>query len=151
MKSKTSVNLSFLVSILAMIFLLPVSGCKKNTDYGDIPFVTVSITLPLSLPEYSALNAIGNYVDITGGYKGIIVYRKSLDQFAAYERACPYDPNEPNALITVDSSGVICVDHHCGSKFNIMDGSVLNGPATRPLKQYYTDYDSGSLTLYIHN
>lgn len=131
-------------------FLLT-SSCKKSKTHPDIPNVNVNVLLQLSLPQYSSLNSIGNSIPIAGGYRGILVYRKSLDEFAAYEMACPYDPTNSNALIEVDSSGALGADQNCGSKFSLFDGSIVNGPSTLPLKQYRTDYDDGARTLHIFN
>ncbi|MBP6335613.1 MAG: hypothetical protein KA444_09090, partial [Bacteroidia bacterium] len=116
-----------------------------------IPNVTVNLSLPLSLPEYVALNSVGNSIEISGGYKGIIIYHRFQNEFVAFEKACPYDPLESAAIVEKDSSNVIGVDLNCGSKFFLTDGSILNGPATQSLKQYQTDYDAGSMTLYIFN
>jgi len=142
------------VSIISLLFLawaeVSISGCKKGEEY-NIPNVPVDIYIPLALPEYSALNSIGNHVIISGGYKGIIIFRRSIDQFSAYERACPFDPTASGSIVAPDSSLVLGVDYKCGSKFNFFDGSVVNGPATRPLKQYNCDYDAATMSLRIYN
>lgn len=132
------------------LLLSMILACKKGDDTA-IPNVNVEIYIPLALPEYSMLNSVGNHVLVSGGYKGIIVYRKSIDQFAAYERACPYDPTVSGSIVEPDSNQTIGVDRKCGSKFVFFDGSILNGPATRPLKQYHCDFDGlspGSLHIY---
>lgn len=133
------------------LFLLSNSSCKKDKNKGDIPNVTVNITLPLSLPEYAPLNSVGNSVEISGGYKGILVYHRFLNEFIAFELACTYDPLESASLVQKDSSNVIGIDYNCGSQFYLTDGSVLEGPASKSLKQYQTEYDASSHTLYIFN
>ena len=126
------------------------SSCRKEND-SQIPNVPVNLTLYLSLPEYSALNSVGNSITINGGYKGIIVYRKSIDAFAAYDRACSYDPTTSGSILYVDSSLVQAKDDKCGSRFSLFDGSITNGPASRPLRAYATEYDAAAQSLYIHN
>lgn len=131
---------------------LTLVACRKDGATDNIPNVAVEIYIPLSLPEYTALNSIGNYVLVNGGYRGIIVFRKSLTEFAAYERACPFDPTTAGSLVEPDSGNVSGVDRKCGSEFLFYDGSVLNGPATRPLKQYRCDFDGNSPgSLHIYN
>jgi len=118
--------------LLAILFVLAVSSldrCKK--DSSTIPAVYVDFYVYLSQPDNIKLNAVGGWEYFTGGVKGVIVYRKSSNEFVAYERSCPYDPNASNARIEVDSSNIIAVDRNCGSKFNMLDNSILNGPATR--------------------
>lgn len=136
---------------LSAIVVLLLFACKKSNEVDPIPTVPVNLTVPLRLPEYSALNSIGNYVYVNGGYKGIIIYRRTLDQFVAFERACPHHPTTNGAVVRVDSSGVMAVDQTCGSKFNLFDGSVVNGPAARPLRPYNVDYNQDNETLYIYN
>ena len=51
-----------------MIGWMAISSCRKEND-SQIPNVPVNMTLYLSLPEYSALNSVGNSITINGGYK----------------------------------------------------------------------------------
>lgn len=138
--------------IPVMLWLaLAILSCKKSDPYTDIPNVAVDVYIPLALPEYAPLNSVGNHVMVAGGYKGLIIFRKSIDEFAAYERACTFDPQASSSIIVADSSLVIGIDHTCGSRFNFFDGSVLNTPATRPMKQYACDYDPLTMSLRVHN
>ena len=142
-------NITILL-IPAMLILL-LLACKKSNVSNNIPNVSVQIYIPLSLPEYSSLNSPGNSITVSGGYKGIIVYRMSMTDFRTYDRACPYDPQVSSAIVDVDTNQALGVDRLCGSRFFFSDGSVYHSPATSPLKQYAVDYDQGSQTLYIHN
>jgi Rieske Fe-S protein len=45
-------------------------------------------------------------------------------------------------------SGISAIDSCCNSRFSIIDGSVINGPATRPLYQYRTLFDGNALRIY---
>lgn len=131
-----------------VVFLTLIFACKKSTD--QIPAASVDFYIYLTQPDFQTLNTVGNFVYVTGGVKGIIVYHKTIDEFVAYERACPYDPNVSSAIVSVDSSGLGLVDYNCGSKYNILDGSIVNGPTSYPLRQYYCEYD-GVSALHIHN
>lgn len=72
----------------------------------------------------------------------MLVYRKSQNEFMAYDRACPYKVEESTSLIVVDTTNnIIAVDESCGSKFQLLDGSTLQTPALVPLKQYRTVFD----------
>lgn len=128
-----------------------IQACKKSNSENNIPNVTVDRVVSLGLPQYAALNSIGNSLAIDGGVKGIVVYRRSIDEFTASERACPYDPSVNAAIIDIDTSQVIGVDRNCGSKFSFADGSIIQGPASRPMKQYVCEYDATNQTVYIHN
>lgn len=141
----------FVLSIIAGFTLLVIFSCKKSRDENSIPNVSVDLVVPLGLPQYASLNSIGNSLAISGGVKGIIVYRKSIDEFTASERSCPFDPLVNDAIIEIDTSQVIGVDRHCGSKFSFADGSIIQGPASRGLKQYTCEYDAATQQIYIHN
>ncbi len=139
----------YIISVLLLSSVLSLNQCKKDTS--TIPNTYVDLYVYLSQPIYANLNSVGNWSYLTNvGVKGIILYRKSTSDFVAYERSCPYDPNATNAKIEVDASNVIGVDHNCGSKFNLVDNSILSGPAARQMKTYVADYD-GAQTVHIHN
>jgi len=99
---------------------------------------------------YSQLNVVGGWVYLTADApsRGIIVYKLSQDEFKAYERICPYDPDMINARVQVEKSSVTGIDSLCGSRFILTDGQPFKGPATLPLKQYQTAYDGNTLHIY---
>jgi len=133
---------------LFFVFLLFLLNCQ--TSENKIPYVYVNIVLDLDKPEFMDLNAIGNYVYITGGVSGIVVYRDGLTDFLAYDRACPYDPE--CGRVKVDDTGYRLVDTCCGSTFSLtMDGAVLKGPADRTLRKYITYYNENTNQLIITN
>jgi len=150
-KSGSTVQIRYFLPFFIIFLLFGSTACKKDKNNGNIPNVTVNLSLPLALPEYAPLNSVGNSIEIQGGYKGILVYHRFQNEYIAFELACTYDPLEANAIVEKDSSNVIGVDYHCGSRFYLTDGSVLQGPANQSLKQYQTEYDAGSNTLYIFN
>lgn len=144
-RSAEAMRPSLLLLVLAAFVLS--SGCKKEKESG-VPMTGVNITLNLSLPEYNDLTAIGGWVYLTGGSQGLIVYRKSQDEFVAMDRHCPYQP-ENLCHVTVDNTDVIARDTACcHSAFLIIDGSVTQGPSTFGLKQYHTTFNGTVLRIY---
>ena len=134
----------FLITILSLIFI----KCDKNNN-DVVPNVYVNFTIYINEPDYAELNAIGNSVMVTGGSKGIIIYRSSLNEFCAYDRCCTYKPSEKDEYVQLLEQGSpIVVDSTCGSKFNLVDGSVINGPAVLPLKKYNADFDGNGVHVY---
>jgi nitrite reductase/ring-hydroxylating ferredoxin subunit len=86
---------------------------------------------------------------VTGGNRGIVVYRKSQTEFVALERTCSYKPSESNARVEVDTNtNLFLQDNSCGSKFLITDGSVQNSPASYPLRHYNTSFDGTYIHIY---
>ena len=134
-----------------ILLLLVVSycfSCKKQSNSG-VALTTVDISLYANNPSFFNLNAIGGYVNITGGVRGILVYRKTSSDFMAYDRNCTYQSTQLCATVSVDATHILAGDSCCGSKYSIYDGTVTHGPATLPLKQYQTTWDG--TTLHIFN
>lgn len=133
------------VSILSFFI-----SCKKDKENEPVPNTYVDIYININEPAYNNLNAVSGWIYITGGNRGIIVYRKSLTEFLAFDRTCTYNSSAANARVFVDIDNITVKDTTCGSKFIITDGSVLNTPASLPLKQYTTSFD-GSAYVHIYN
>ena len=86
----------------------------------------------------------------TGGVNGIVVFRLSEWEFTAFDRACPFDWDDPDApRVSVEDDGMTLKCEKCGTLYNILDGGVIIGSSQYPLKQYYTNYDG--MRLRVHN
>lgn len=134
----------FIAAIVVFCFFFT----RCDIDHPTIPEVKVNFTIYPNNVDYVNLNYYGGYMYFTGGVAGIVVYRLDNTTFFAYDRACPYDWEEHDAWIWVEESGLTLIDRHCGSRFNILDGSVISGPAKYPLKMYRTRYDGMILKVY---
>lgn len=139
--------IGYLLLFLLFVCLLP--QCKKEKQQNEVPTVAVSIALDPNSTEYLRLNSVNGWEYLTGGYRGIIVFRASTNGFMAYDRACPYDWNQTSSRMVVDSSGITTVCPSCNSKFILIDGSPYSGPSPYPMKQYQTSFNG--TTLYIYN
>jgi nitrite reductase/ring-hydroxylating ferredoxin subunit len=137
------------VSLVMGLLLLLSSSCKKEEQPTEIPYVLVNFSLNPNSTEYYNLNSVNGWETVTGGYNGILIFRKTIEEFAAYERACPYDPLKPGAQVKVDASGITCYCPVCGSKYILVDGTPYEGPSRYTLKPYSAVYD-GTM-LYISN
>jgi nitrite reductase/ring-hydroxylating ferredoxin subunit len=133
----------FVFLFLSIILL---TSCNKNKN-GIVPYVYVNVQLYASDPQFVQLNAVGNYIYYSAGYKGIIIYKRGPNEFAAYERACTYDPESDCDGVVVLSDNFTLQDSCCNSKFQVNDGSVSQGPATRALVQYQTYFDGTILRI----
>lgn len=132
--------------LLTILLLSP--ACDKQTTHDTIPNVAVDIYIDVNSTLYVQLSTVGGWLNLYGGYKGVMVYRVSAEEFVAYDRACPYDPYEPTSQLEMDLGNLTVVDTVCKSKFVILDGSVLEGPATVPMRRYNTAFDGNILRIY---
>lgn len=135
---------------LLFFLLFIVLNFDCHTDGNKIPYVYVDFMIDMDLPEFFELNTIGNYVYVTGGVSGIIIYRDSRDVFYAYERACPYDP-ECGRVSVIDGEDKM-IDSCCGSEYSLsLEGAVLKGPSNSPLLRYQTIYYPATNQLRVFN
>ncbi|MEO5571107.1 MAG: hypothetical protein ABIT08_15595 [Bacteroidia bacterium] len=137
-------KIRLLVSLLIIHFLLLTSCGNDNTVQGTYVDTYIYLTEPSAIQ----LNAVGGWIYYAGGSKGLIIYRRSTNEFSAYDRQCTYDPNASCSLLQVQSSGLSVVDSCCGSEFNLVYGSVTKGPASQSMIQYKTFYDGNSVHVY---
>ncbi|MCR5013888.1 MAG: hypothetical protein K6A28_03825 [Bacteroidales bacterium] len=145
-----------LTLILSLVTVLFIGSCKEPLVNPNYPTGVVNFTIyPNSIHEYE-LNVVSGYKYYTSDpestSRGIIVYRLSQDEFLAYDRL---PPNEPNACcdaqgnctrLVVDFPFV--VDNCNQIKYNILDGSIVEGDGIYPLIQYHTSYNGSELRIY---
>lgn len=141
--------MSLKISILFVLFIF-VSSCKEEKH--PIPNVPVDIQIDPNSPEFPYLQIDNGSAYVRGGYNGngIIVFKKPFADFVAFDRTCPHDIYNTNSVVIVQNPyDIIATDTVCGSRFSLLDGSVLEGPSKFPLKQYDANYSNG--WLYIRN
>ena len=137
--------------LVILIFLLGVISCD-NTPYNpNIPNVHINFSIEPNSIFYQELNTVSGYREVTAPWpsRGIIIYRYSLDEFKAYERQSPNDPNHcgENSRLIVEFPFVVdtCLD----VKYSILDGSIFTqGYMGYPLIEYRTQYDGRILRVF---
>ncbi|HLU85807.1 MAG TPA: hypothetical protein VKZ45_10055 [Vicingaceae bacterium] len=139
-------KLFFKITLFTLI-IISFSSCNKDEN-ANIPYVPVNIYMQTTDPQFIQLNAVNSWIYITGGSRGIIVYKVSNEQFRAFDRHCTFQPAETCALVNVETNNVSALCDCCGSQFLITDGSVLRSPAVLPLREYNTSYDGATLRIF---
>jgi len=122
---------------LTALAFLSLSGCQETP--GVIPYVDVQVDINLGLPAYNILNFPGNWLYISGGSRGLIVYRYTLDEFVVLDRHATWDVGA-GCQCTVSQDGYTIQDPCSGSQWYIFDGSIIQGPTTAPLERYTTTW-----------
>ena len=123
-------------------------SCTEDNDL--IPNVYVNFNIQLNSAEFSNLQAVGNSEYVTGGVKGIILYRYDFDTFLAFDRACSFRPSIDCERVKIDNKTgtTLLTDSCCGSKFLITDGYPIEGSALLPLKRYNTSFDGENISVF---
>ncbi|MDZ4667186.1 MAG: hypothetical protein SGJ00_04810 [bacterium] len=154
--------------ILLVVGLIQNLGCKKSknqvSNQDFFPSVMVDFYINLDLPLYADLNFPNSYFYEKGqGYKqrGVIVYNTGFtgpDQYVSFDRSCPYKVDSACSIVSVDSSSLFyrCGQYTgvggrfvpcCNSKFVSGNGGQVDGPADRPLRQYYVSLNGRILHI----
>lgn len=129
--------------------LLPfwISGCEKEgeddtTDGNNNDTVNNDLQVDLSLSEYSALNDEFGSVKLSSN--NIIVINTGGGNYVALSFICTH--RSCSLSYNSSANNLPCPCH--GSVFDI-NGNVLEGPATLPLKKYTTVLDGNVLKIDI--
>lgn len=127
---------------------------KENPVDKLIPFVPVDLMIDPHSPQFvpgpngnGDLSIFGNWRYFNSGFRGIIIYNAGYENYKAYERTAPYGfPNDVNCKVVVDDTHLFAIDPCSNSKYKLLDGSPVEGPAILSLKQYKTHFDG----IYLH-
>lgn len=138
------------VRIILLLVLTAAVSCRKNKNH-PVPSIPFDITINMSLPSYSELQGVGGWTYVAGGSRGIIVYRKSYDQFVAFDRQSPAEGGADCATpLTPDSTNFLQLNDVCsGATFSLYDGSPMSG-SEFGLRQYQATWD-GNYIVRIFN
>lgn len=139
-------KLQFILLIVITVF----ARCSKNKNH-PVPSIPFDITIDINLPSYNNLIGVGGWTYVAGGSRGIIVYRRSIDEFVAYDRHAPSDPEgscfEP--LFPTAENFLTLKDTCSSATFSLYDGSPISG-SEFGLRQYQTNFN-GSNLVRIYN
>jgi len=134
---------------LILLFAVAIACFSCGKSGSPIPNVSVNFQDALTDPRLSALNVPGGSVVLNGfGVAGLILHREADGSYACYDRCSTYLPQN-RCAVTLDAGGFTVTDPCSGSKFSLIDGSPVKGPASISLKSYYIDVSNEE--LYVSN
>ncbi len=134
---------------LVMGVIVSLSSACEGEDFCDnLPYVVVDTVINLNNQQYQELRLDQGFVEILGGYRGIIIYRENALTYRAFEKASPHRVDEACAEVFVDLSGLF-MREGCDQLIYDFAGTPSGGVAQCPLRRYSTQLE-GSL-LYIYN
>ena len=136
--------------VLFFLLIIITSSCIKNNN-NPVPSIPFDITIDINLPSYNQLQGVGAWTYVVGGSRGIIVYRRSMDEFVAFDRHSPMDPNGTCFLpLFPDQDNFLQLKDTCSNAiFSLYDGGPISG-SNYGLRQYATQFN-GSNLLRIYN
>tara|TARA_Y100000385_G_scaffold274299_1_gene317312 strand:+ start:1669 stop:2094 length:426 start_codon:yes stop_codon:yes gene_type:complete len=136
--------------ILFILLTFSLGGCVKNSEH-PVPNLPFDITIDLALPSYNSLIGVSGWAYVNVGSKGVIVYRRGIDEFIAFDRHSPADINgECDYPLFPDNNNYLVLKDSCNNAtFSLYDGSPISG-SEYGLRQYQTVWD-GNQGLRIYN
>ena len=136
---------------LISILIFGMFTCEDTPHNPNIPDAYINFSIEPNSTFYSELNTVSGWMYVTAPpeSRGIIIYRYSLDEFKAYERQSPNEPNSCGEYSRLIVDFPFVVDTCQDVKYSILDGSVFTeGYKGYPLIQYHTQYDGSTLRIY---
>lgn len=133
-RSRRDVLCGLAVALVAPGALVAACGGEDSGDQGGGGGAGGTAALA-DIPDGGGL-----VVDNPAGGKALLV--RNGQDVIAYNASCTH----MGSIIGVPKDGVSTCPNH-GSKFKMDDGSVVNGPATKPLEKLEVQVTGGQVTL----
>lgn len=120
-----------------------VQGCAA-TGLPAYRYDHPGTAIDLYLKWYPELLTTGGAIELllTGGVKSLYVVRLSFSRFAAVSPVCTHK----GCLVGMGENIFKCPCH--GSKYSL-DGSLISGPAEKPLRSFRTQYLETSVRIFL--
>lgn len=139
------------VAVVMSVFFLSLFSCNGKQVESPVPNIPFDISLNLTLPLYEPLlHPMSGIVFTSGGSRGIAILRISQDQFAIFDRHCPFKVEEGCAVVEdPDNIAALIDDSCCSSRFNMVNAGLPDvGPATTALRSYKYTFNGSILRIY---
>ncbi len=145
-----------LLAVIGFIILLTLPSCNKEEQNPNIPDVYINITIDPNSTVYQEINTSGGWMYLTSNppSRGIIVYRLTQDEFLAYDRIPPNEPNRCCESATnctrliVGDNYPFAKDECLGTTYSLLNGSIFEGEGTWPMVRYNTTYNGQYLRIF---
>lgn len=141
------VKYPFLFAVLIVSALMVTCGKKAQPQSNNpVPYVPVALSIYPNDPLNFMIQSIGGWKYVDGGLNGLILYRKSEQEFVAIERTSSVLPDNKLAKVQVQNDNFTLRDTVSKAEWRIFDGAVSKD-ASWPLRVYGTTYDGNLLRI----
>lgn len=139
-------------SYFILVPFLMLMGCgEENPEVfvDELPLPDpFQLSLNLDLVSYQSLQFEKNVILPDVGLNGVIVVKRAENDYAAFERTCPFEPEKECSIVSMNA-GQQYLECECGNSFYNLSGYPTNSPSPRKLREYYTSLSGRN--LYIDN
>ena len=113
----------------------------SSTPLAVVNGTVAGSAITVSVDGASPLAAVGGAALVRSSAGDVLTYRTAQDAFSAVTAMCTH---EACTITGLNGQTYVCPCH--GSQFTVT-GSVLSGPATRPLRTYATSLSGSTLSI----
>ncbi|ASK31806.1 hypothetical protein CEY12_17540 [Chryseobacterium sp. T16E-39] len=149
MKKTFSIS-SFFILLITSILTINSCGSREDT-VSCFPNSPINVVLNLNLPAYYNLTQPQGWVYINeqqSGTRGLIVVRRSENQFMVFDRNAPHIcPDADTTLEVKDNISIVCPKDN--AKWILLTGQPSAG-TNLPPKTYPYNYNAASRVLNIY-
>jgi cytochrome b6-f complex iron-sulfur subunit len=141
------------ISLVTVTSLIEGCGSKGNPaapggggsvpSLATVPGTAASGTITVSNVSGTALANVGSAALVQAGSNSILVTQTAQGSFSAFTAICTHE----QCVITGFQSGAFVCPCH-GSQYNT-NGAVQQGPATRALQRFTTQFTNNVLTITV--
>lgn len=140
----------FAVLVLMLFFF---TACKEENSDVFIdelpPAPPFEVFLNLSLISNQTLQTENHLYLNDVGLRGVVVVKRGENDYAAFERTCPYEPERDCAIVSHVNLGQTAsyLECGCGDSFYNDEGFPTSGPSPRKLREYRTQLSGNNLIV----
>jgi hypothetical protein len=145
----TTIKRSFFLLLFPLIVLLGCGEENPEVFVDELPLPDAfQLSLNLDLVSVQSLQFEKNVILENYGLNGIIVVKRAENDYAAFERTCPFEPEKECSIVSMNA-GQQYLECECGNSFYNLSGYPTNSPSPRKLREYFTSLSGRN--LYIDN
>lgn len=141
-----------LPALYGLLFLASL-GCRsdRNANQPGLRSVIVREQVFTNSQAALPLQTVPFGIYINGGLRGIILLKdpQGSNTYTAFERNCPWRPDDACATVTLHPSGSYLEDTCCGSRWD-RSGAPIGGPTTQRLLQYQATFQAPNVVWVVN-
>lgn len=145
-----NINRNIFAALFLMLFTF--TACKdENSEVfvDELPLTPpFEVFLNLSLISNQSLKFENHlYLDDVG-LRGVVVIKRGENDYAAFERTCPYEHERDCAIVShLSVASESYLECGCGDSFYNDQGFPTQGPSPRKLREYRTQLSGNNLIV----
>ena len=134
---------------ILFLFLISLLSCSDDSDDRNsfLPNVTVNFSVNLNLPEGNGILINGFKIFPEKGIRGVIIFNNGLENFTAFDMACPHIELQDCSTMTFEQSDLNMTCDCDDEKFSKIDGAPTNPEIQQAARAYIVTKNGSILNI----